>query len=244
MLLEVKNLSVKLENKEILSNISFQLGKWEILSLLWHNGSGKTTLLKAIIGLISSKGEIIFKWKEIQNLSVSERAKLGIGYIMQEVPEYTWITVWNYVKNILEKFNKFDEEKVSSLFDMFWMNWKLYEKRNFDMHLSGWEKKKIEIITSFLLDKQLYLLDEIEVSLDATSRKILADIIKSLQKEWKSFIIVSHHEELINLWENALLLCNWKIQSSWKVKELLDLYLWRCVSCSDIDNCSSFEKNK
>ena len=239
MLLQVKNLNVKIEDKNILSDISFELDKWEILSLLWHNGSGKTTLLKAIMWLIPSSGEIIFKWENIQSLSISERAKKWIWYIMQEVPEYTWILVWDYVKNVLSKFNKFDEKKISELFDLFGMDWNTYKERNFDSHLSGWEKKKIEIITSFLLDRDLYLLDEIEVSLDATSRQILVQLIESYKKQWKSFVIVSHHEELIKLWQKALLLCNWKIQEYWNLNNILNLYLGRCEGCDLQNNCGS-----
>ena len=239
MVLEIKNLSVTIENKKILSNINFILEKWKILSLLGHNGSGKTTLLKAIMWLLPTKGDIFFLWKNVSQLNITERAQKGIGYIMQEVPEYTWILVWDYIKNILEKFNKFDVQKVEELFDLFWMDWNTYKKRNFDSHLSGWEKKKIEIITSFLLDRQLYLLDEIEVSLDVTSRQILVDLIRKYQQEGKSFIIVSHHEELIKLGETGLLLCNWQIQQYWRLENLLNLYLGRCLDCEVTNNCKN-----
>jgi len=237
MLLSLHNLQVVINNKSILQNITFDLAEGESLSVLWHNGSGKTTLLKAIMWLVPASGEIIFEWKNIVNEEVFQRARLGIGYIMQEVPEYTWIKVFDYVKNILDLENKFDESQIAYYFDLFWLDWGKYKNRNFDSHLSGWEKKKIEIITTFLMDKKLYLLDEIESSLDVTSRLILADIIKQFQKQWKSFIIVSHNEEIIKLASKGVLLCNWSIQALWELEKLLNIYLNKCENCESKGGC-------
>ena len=236
-MLKVNNLNLEIAWKKILDDINFSCWDWEILSLLWHNGSWKTTLLKSIVKLVDTKWEIIYEWKDISDLDISERVNSWIAYIMQEVPEYTWIKVYDYVKNILDFHKKFDEAKVTELFDMFGLDWNIYKERNFDTHLSWWEKKKIEIITTFLMDKKLYLLDEIEASLDATSRDILTKLIKKMNLEWKSFIIVSHNQDLIKLASNALLLCNWKKQVYWNTDTILDLYLWRCENCNLPNNC-------
>ena len=230
-MLKVRNLEVEILNKKILDNISFAVNSWDIFAILGHNGSWKTTLLKAIMGLVPAKWEIIFKNTNILDLPVEERAKLGIAYIMQEVPEYTGISVLLYVKNILNLVGKYDEEKIKYYFDLFWLDWEVYKNRNFDSHLSGGEKKKIEIITTFLMDKDLYLLDEIEASLDATSRKVLIGIIKSLSKKWKTFLIVSHNHDIISCAENWILLCSGKLEKIWKVVDLLEKYDSSCISC-------------
>ncbi len=241
-MLKVKDLIVEINWKKILDKISFQLENNQTLALLGHNWSGKTTLLKAIMGLVPAKGEIIFEEENIVDKEIFQRARMGIGYIMQEVPEYTWIKVYDYVKNILDLEKKFDEEKIAYYFDLLGLNWETYKDRNFDTHLSWWEKKKIEIITTFLLDRKLYLLDEIEASLDATSRQILAQIIKDLQNDWKSFILVSHNEEIISLANEGILLCDGKLQAQWDVKTLLNLYLNRCEMCN-WKNFSECEQN-
>jgi len=170
-MLELNNINFKIKDKNILENISFKLGKGESLALLWHNWSGKTTILKSIMWLYEVNWKILFNNKEIQDLEIFERAKDGIWYIMQEIPEYAWISVETYMKWILE--NKYDEDYIAKQFDMFWLDFSIYKNRNFDSKLSWWEKKKIEIITTFMLDKQLYLLDEVETWLDVTSRNIL-----------------------------------------------------------------------
>jgi len=230
-MLKINNLHVEIKWKKILDQITFKLSDNQTLILLGHNWSGKTTLLKAIMWLVPSKWEIIFNKKNIINKKVYEKAKLWICYIMQEIPEYTWIKVFDYVKNILNLEKKFDESKISYYFSLFGLDWKVYKNRNFDTHLSGWEKKKIEIITSFLLDKKVYLLDEIEVSLDVTSRQVLVKLIKDLQNKWKTFFIVSHNKEIISLANKWILLCNGQLRAQWDIKTLLNLYLNRCKTC-------------
>ncbi len=234
-MLKVSNLNTQIKNKNILENISFEVKKGEIFWLLGHNGSGKTTLLKAIIGLVKSNWEILLNGENIENLKVEERAKKWIWYIMQEVPEYVWISIFMYVKAILK--DKFDQKKLEEYFDLFWLNWDTYKNRNLDTHLSGGEKKKVEIITNFMMDKEIYLLDEIETALDATSRQILIDIIKQKKENWTSFIIVSHNQDLINLSDNGLLLCNWKVQEAGEIEKLNNLYLWKCENCLSQNNC-------
>ncbi len=234
-MLKINNLNTKINNKKILENINCEIKKWEIFWLLWHNGSWKTTLLKTIIWLISSNWEIFLNNENIENLKVEKRANKWIWYIMQEVPEYVGISIFMYVKAILK--NNFNEKKLEEYFNLFWLNWNTYKNRNLDNHLSGWEKKKIEIITNFMMNKQIYLLDEIETALDTTSRQILINIIKQKKEEWISFIIVSHNQDLINLSDNGLLLCNGKIQKAGKIKELNNLYLWKCENCKLQNNC-------
>jgi ABC-type transport system involved in cytochrome bd biosynthesis fused ATPase/permease subunit len=77
----------------------------------------------------------------------------------------------------------------------------------------------------------LYLLDEIEASLDATSRDVLIKLILEYQKAWKTFIIVSHSKDILELASRGLLLCNWIIDLYWENKKLLKKYFWECEGC-------------
>ncbi len=228
-MIKIINLNLLIKEKKILKNISFEIKSWEIFNILWHNGCWKTSLLKSIIWLNKIKWEILFNNKKINNISISSRANLWISYIMQEIPEYTWISVETYLKWILK--TNFDLNEVLKLFTNFGLDYKVYKTRFFDSHLSWWERKKIEIITNFLMDKDLYLLDEIETSLDATSRDVLIKLILDLQKKWKTFIIVSHSKDILNLASNWILVCNWKIDEIWGNSKLLKKYFWSCKVC-------------
>jgi len=235
-MLKVNNLNLEIENKKILNDISFEVTSWEIFNILWHNGSGKTSLLKSIIWLNKVSWEIFVNDSDITKLDIPERANSGISYIMQEIPEYTGIPVETYLKWILK--DKFDLEKVSKMFEDFGLNFETYKTRFFDSHLSGWERKKVEIITNFLMDKDLYLLDEIEASLDATSRDVLIKLILEYRKNWKTFIIVSHSKDILELASRWILLCSWKIDASGENSKLLRKYFWSCEGCEG-DNCKA-----
>lgn len=260
--MELKKINFQIWEKNILENINFSVKKWEIFNILWHNWSWKTSLLKSIIWLnkIEKNWEIIFRDAEnnlenISELEIFEKSWKWISYIMQEIPEYTWISVENYVKKILEKNilknwekiflnwekNLFEDKKIFSdikkLFLDFWLDFEVYKNRYFDSHLSWWERKKIEIITNFLMNKDLYLLDEIEASLDATSKDVLIKLIKKENEKWKTFVIVSHSKDILELAENWILMCNWKIQEEWKNNILLKKYFWECDWCGDCNNC-------
>ena len=229
-MLKINNLSFKISKKNILKNINFEVKSGEIFNILGHNWSWKTSLLKSIIWLNKIDGEIIFKEKNIEKLEIPERSNLGISYIMQEIPEYTGIAIETYLRWILKE--KFDLEKVSKLFEDFGLSYEIYKTRFFDSHLSGWERKKIEIIVNFLMDKDLYLLDEIEASLDANSRQVLINLILSENKKWKTFIIVSHSKDILELAKSWILLCEGKIDSFWDNKKLLNKYFWLCEWCN------------
>jgi len=255
-MLNIKKINLQIGKKEILKDISFEVKKWDVFNILWHNWSWKTSLLKSIIWLnkIEKNWEVLF-WKDeelenISDLEIFEKSEKWISYIMQEIPEYTWVSVENYVKKILEKAwkisensekNFFNEEEifpeVKKLFLDFWLDFEVYRSRYFDSHLSWWERKKIEIVTNFLMDKNLYLLDEIEASLDATSRDVLIKLIKKENKKWKTFIIVSHSKDILELAENWVLLCNWRIQEDWENNILLKKYFGECEWCGDCNNC-------
>ncbi len=237
MLLNIKSLNINIWSKQILKDISFSMKEWDTLSIMWYNGSWKTTLSKCIMNLVNlSSWKIEFDWEDISNLDIHERSKKWIWYIMQEIPEYTWIKVYTYIYNILKE--KFDKDKISYLFDLFWLDYETYKERQFDQHLSWWEKKKIEIITTLMMDKKLYILDEVETSLDATSRNILKDLILKKSNEWISFIIISHNKDLIEVAWKWILLCNQRIQEEWDVKSLYSQYVWECKDCNKKDNCS------
>jgi len=228
-MLKVENLNLEIDDKKILNNISFEVEQGNIFNILGHNWSWKTSLLKSIIWLNKVSGKILFKNVDIGKLEISKRANSWISYIMQDIPEYTGIPVEIYLKWILK--DKFDLDNVRELFENFWLDYETYKTRFFDSHLSGWERKKVEIITNFLMDKDLYLLDEIESSLDATSRDVLIKLIKSLNKDGKTFIIVSHSKDILELASKWILLCNWNIDTTWDNKKLLNKYFNSCENC-------------
>lgn len=230
MILKVNLKELQINSQRILTNLNFSVNKWEIFNILWYNWSWKTSLLKSIIWLYEFDWKLFLNDEDISKLDISTKANRWISFIMQEIPEYTWIKVEVYIRQILKE--NYDIDKIEKLFLDFWLDFQIYKDRFFDSHLSGGERKKIEIITNFLMNKSLYLLDEIEASLDSTSRQVLIDLIKSENKKWKTFIIVSHNKDILELADKWILLCNNTIEKRWENKKLLDFYFWHCKNCN------------
>lgn len=221
-MLKVQNLSNK-----ILKNIDFQIDQWEIMWLVGANGSGKSTLGKSIIGLQKNqKGKIIYQDKDITDSSPSQRAQKGLCYIFQHIPTYWHIKVQDY-------FDAFIDDIETDYFDMFGISWDDYKNRYFSDELSGGERKKLEILLNFMLDKDFYIIDEIETSLDQFSKQALKKLIKQMNQDWKTFLIISHNEQIQDLSDESILLCDGEIKMIDDTQKVLKY---------DKDNCETCEK--
>ncbi len=216
----------KLSNK-ILKQISFEINLWETIGLIWPNWSGKSSLAKTIIGLNKTeKGNIFFKNKDITKSNPSERSQNWLCYIFQNIPSYQKIKIKDY-------FEIFVKEIQTDLFNTFWLDRNDYKERFFDESLSWGEKKKLEIILNFMLDKDFYILDEIETNLDQSSRTELINIIKQFKKKWKTFLIISHDEKVQSLSEKSILLCNWHIKMIEETSKVLEYDKNKCPTCEE-----------
>lgn len=209
-LLSVKNLTVAVEEKEILKNISLVVNKGQVLALTGSNGAGKSTLALAIMGhpkFQIKKGEILFDGQDIKNLSPEERAKKGIFLSFQSPVEISGVPLekflWSAYKNLnqevsLKDFAKRLEEKCALLgID------KSFTEREVNVGFSGGEKKKAEILQLAVLEPKLAILDETDSGLDQEAIKVVADAIKTIKKAnpEMAFIIISHYEKFLKLLE-------------------------------------------
>lgn len=211
--LEVKNLSVRYasNDKLILNNISFSQQKGSILGIVGESGSGKTTLLHSIIGLSYNKiivenGEIIYKNKDLNKLTLTERKKMlgnDIGIIVQDS-----ISSLNPIKKVSSQFidlmsEKFNMDKKMSLksakniLKKFKCSENILQKYPFQ--LSGGQRQRVVIAMTFLLKPDLLLADEPTTALDVTTQsQILDEIIKMKEEYNTSVIIISHNLKVIS----------------------------------------------
>ncbi len=205
-MLSIKNLSVDINEKHVLKDISLDLNKGEVIAILGPNGHGKSTIFKSIFNhymINKTNGQIMFNEKDITNLTPDEISKLGIflaSQISEEIPGVTMIDFLKLIINshreqpiqITELFKKTESYLKDLNLDRSVLS------RHVNLGFSGGEKKKSEILQMLLLDPQLLLLDEIDSGLDVDS---LNTIIKKIQ-EWKtpdkSIIIISHSEKILN----------------------------------------------
>lgn len=209
MLLEIKNLSVSIGNKRILSKVNATVDRGDIVAIMGPNGNGKSTLLKAIMGHYSTnitRGTISFKNKVINKMETDERARLGLFLASQTPEEIPGVSNIDFVKAALNARRKSAVglaelfKKIQTGLTDLKMPTELV-KRAVNEGFSGGEKKKSEILQLKLINPDCALLDEIDSGLDVDALKI---ITKELQRwikdnEKRTLIIVSHYERLFKL---------------------------------------------
>lgn len=206
-MLEIKNLSVNVKDKEILKDINLKLEKGKVYLLAGKNGSGKSTLLNVLMGnpvFEVTNGEVILDDEDILNLSVDKRAKKGMFLSFQNPEEIEGVKFTDFLGYI----NKKRDEK-SSIFT-FAKNMQNETKnleistditnRYLNVGFSGGEKKKNEILQMKILKPKYLMLDEVDSGLDIDAAKVVAENIKEYieeEKEEKILIIVSHHFDML-----------------------------------------------
>lgn len=204
--LEIKDLHVSVENKEILKGLTLSLDTSKTIALLGPNGNGKSTLLQTIMGNPNykvTKGSIKFDGQEITNLEVDERSKLGLFLGMQNPSEVPGVNNVDFLKASLNAHR----EKPISLFEFYKLLNKAYEdmhipfemsSRNLNEGFSGGEKKKNEILQMLILNPKFVMLDEIDSGLDVDAIQLVGNTIKNEQAN-RGFLIISHYARLYDL---------------------------------------------
>ena len=178
-MLEINNLSVAVGGKEILKNLSLAIEAGETHVLFGPNGSGKTTLLMAIMGIPRyqiTRGNIIFRGKDITRLPVDERARLGIGMSFQRPPVVRGVKTRDMVSASLG--DKIDKVTVDSLAGRTNMN--EFLDRDINYGFSGGELKRSELMQLLAQRPQLALLDEPESGVDLVNIALIGELINEL----------------------------------------------------------------
>ena len=205
--IEIKNLHVYVEEKEILKGINLKIEKGETIALLGPNGHGKSTLLSVIMGnpkFRVTEGEILVDGENILELEVDQRAKKGIFLGMQYPSEVPGVVNADFLKAAINAHR----EKPVKLFEFYRELERASKKMNISMDMaqrylnegfSGGEKKRNEILQMILLKPELCMLDEIDSGLDVDALVTVSKAIQEMQNEDRIFMVVSHYARLYGL---------------------------------------------
>jgi Fe-S cluster assembly ATP-binding protein len=194
MLLEIEDLSVSIEDRELLKGVSLSIEEGETRMLFGENGSGKTSLIMAIMGLGNYKvtsGRIKFKGEDITHLPSDERARRGIGIMFQRPPTIRGLKVRQMLE-LIENDGQDAEELARRL------NFEQFLERDLNAGFSGGEIKRAELLQLMAQDPDLVLLDEPESGVDLVNIGLIGNAIKQLlQKDvhkgrHKSGLIITH----------------------------------------------------
>jgi len=205
--LEIKDLRVKVEEKEILKGLNLKLELGKVNALMGPNGSGKSTLANTLMGNLRyqiTSGKIIFDGKDITNMPADERARLGIFMSFQYPNEISGVTISNFLRTALnakrekdsqinvQEFMKLLNEKMEILGIK-----KEFLKRYLNEGFSGGEKKKSEILQLAVLDPKLAILDETDSGLDIDALKVVAKGVNAYMMPDKCVLIITHYKRIL-----------------------------------------------
>ncbi len=205
-LLEISNLYVNAENKEILKGINLNINKGEIHVIMGPNGSGKTTTANAILNnpmYAKTQGNIIFNGEDILNSKTDEIARKGIFMSFQLPEEIPGVSVTNFLKYAKNKMTgkpvkifEFKEE-LKRYMEELNMNSSNME-RSLNVGFSGGEKKKNEILQMLVLNPSLAILDETDSGLDVDAIKTVSKGIQMFKNENNAILIITHNTKILH----------------------------------------------
>ena len=237
MLLELNDICFTRDNKKILDHINLNIDIEKFVAITGPNGSGKSTLVKIIMGIEKlDSGKIVFDGKDITNMSINERAKLGMSFAFQQPVKFKGITVFDLLKISAQKdINKAEACEVLSKVGLCA---KEYVDREVNDSLSGGELKRIEIATVVLRGAKLTIFDEPEAGIDLWSFNNLIDIFEKLSQEIKgSTIIISHQERILKIADEIVLMRAGKIEKVGNSTEILEKEILNKECCKLNINC-------
>ena len=200
-LLSVQNLSVQVEDKEILKGLNLNVKRGETHVLMGPNGAGKSTLGNTLMGnplYQVTGGSILLNGEDLLRMAVNERAKAGLYMSFQNPLEVPGISLANFVRNALEqrtgkRIRLWDFRKeIARALEVLQMD-SSYADRDLNVGFSGGEKKKAEILQLLMLKPTLAILDETDSGLDVDAVRTVSRGIQEYQKDKESALIIITH---------------------------------------------------
>jgi Fe-S cluster assembly ATP-binding protein len=210
--LEIKNLKVSVEGKEILKGLNLTINQGEVHAIMGPNGTGKSTLAYTLMGhpgYTVTGGEIIFKGKNILDLEADERSRAGIFLAFQYPVSIPGVTVANFLRTAINSRRRAanPEDKGISIPDFRTM---LKEKmallkmdpafagRYLNDGFSGGEKKRAEILQMATLKPEIAILDETDSGLDIDALRIVSEGVNALNGPDLGVLVITHYQRLLN----------------------------------------------
>ena len=235
-MLELRNLSFLVSDgsdkqKEIIKNINLTFEDHTFVAITGPNGGGKSTLAKLIMGIERpTSGQLIFNGTDITNMSITERAKAGIGFAFQQPVRFKGIKVRDLITLATGKKVPFND--ICEYLSKVGLCARDYVNRDIDASLSGGELKRIEIASLIARNASLTVFDEPEAGIDLWSFNNLIKVFEELHSNSEnSMIIISHQERILNIADEIVVIADGQVQSRGRKDTILPELLEGTAGC-------------
>ncbi len=206
--LEIKDLHVEIDGKEILKGVNLTVKGGEFHAIMGPNGTGKSTLASAVMGHPKyevTKGQILMDGEDVLEMEVDERAQAGLFLAMQYPSEISGVTTSDFLRSSINAHREEGDEiplmkfikEMDAAMDYLEMD-KNMSQRYLNEGFSGGEKKRNEILQLMLLKPAIGILDEIDSGLDIDALKVVSKGINKLRNENFGCLIITHYQRLLN----------------------------------------------
>lgn len=222
MKLFADNIVKKYKSRTVVKGVSVEVSQGEIVGLLGPNGAGKTTSFYMMVGLIKPNGgKVYLDSKDITNMPMYQRAKLGIGYLPQEASVFRKLSIEDNISAILEMtmLTKAEQKhKLESLIDEFSLG---HVRKNRGDLLSGGERRRTEIARALAVDPKFILLDEPFAGVDPIAVEDIQEIVYKLKYRNIGILITDHNvQETLSITDRAYLLFEGSILKAGTAEDL------------------------
>ncbi|MBT4741268.1 MAG: Fe-S cluster assembly ATPase SufC [Rhodospirillaceae bacterium] len=209
-LIEIKDLHVSVDGKEILKGIDLNMDGGEIHAIMGPNGTGKSTLSYVLAGKDGyeiTQGSVLFDGKNLLDMEADERARAGVFLAFQypmEIPGVATATFLKTALNAKRREQGLDEIDAMDFLNLIKSKTKELEipyemiKRPLNVGFSGGEKKRAEVLQMSLLEPRFAILDETDSGLDIDALKVVSDGVNALRSPDRAFLIITHYQRLLS----------------------------------------------
>ena len=207
-LLEVKNLCARVPEKEIIKDLNLTINKGEVHALMGPNGAGKTTCFYCVTGLITPDyGDVYISGKDITDLPMYKRARMGIGYLPQEASIFRTLSVEDNIKAILQIVIEDENERENMLEELLSEFSIAHLRKSPALALSGGERRRLEIARALASKPSFILLDEPLAGIDPIAVGEIRTLVSQLKNRGLGVLITDHNvRETLDIIDRAYIL--------------------------------------
>ncbi len=236
-MLELKQITFSADEKTILHNVDLVVPDGQLLAITGPNGGGKSTLARIIAGIEKpAGGQILWNGQDITQCSITERARLGLGYAFQQPVRFKGISVFDLLK--LADGGDLTIAQACDYLSQVGLCAREYVDRAVDGSLSGGELKRIEIATILARKVKLAVFDEPEAGIDLWSFQNLIQVFEDLQKKQRqSIVIISHQERLLKIADRIVVIESGRVAAEGEAAQILPDLLHQKPCCKTGRGC-------